>query len=67
MPPNASLSSPSNATLRPSSPTAPSARPATRRIESTRLLQGARELVIEHLGGEYHLRLTRNDKLILTK
>lgn len=64
---NASPPSPSNATLRPSSPADPPARAITRRIESARLLQGARELVIEHLGGEYHLRLTRNDKLILTK
>jgi hemin uptake protein HemP len=38
-----------------------------RRIESTHLLDGSRELVIEHQGNEYHLRLTRNDKLILTK
>jgi hemin uptake protein HemP len=37
------------------------------RISSGRLLAGARELVIEHAGQEYHLRLTRNDKLILTK
>lgn len=36
-------------------------------IDSTRLLAGARELVIEHLGQRYYLRLTRNDKLILTK
>lgn len=52
---------------RPSS--APSRQPATAapRIESRHLLHGARELVIEHLGGEYRLRLTRNDKLILTK
>lgn len=38
-----------------------------RRIESKNLLDGSRELVIEHQGSEYHLRLTRNDKLILTK
>ncbi|WP_425492627.1 hemin uptake protein HemP [Luteibacter aegosomaticola] len=38
-----------------------------RRIESKNLLDGSRELVIEHQGAEYHLRLTRNDKLILTK
>ncbi|HET8898312.1 MAG TPA: hemin uptake protein HemP [Rhodanobacteraceae bacterium] len=38
-----------------------------RRIDSARLLEGARELVIQHGDGEYHLRLTRNDKLILTK
>ncbi|GGA08679.1 hemin uptake protein HemP [Dyella caseinilytica] len=43
--------------------------PATpiRRISSQRLLAGERELVIQHLGSEYHLRLTRNGKLILTK
>lgn len=38
-----------------------------RRTSSQALLQGERELVIQHQGGEYHLRLTRNDKLILTK
>ena len=31
------------------------------------LRAGGRELVIQHEGSEYHLRLTRNDKLILTK
>ncbi|MCE5234255.1 MAG: hemin uptake protein HemP [Mizugakiibacter sp.] len=54
------------ARTRPSS--APSRQSTTApRIESRHLLHGARELVIEHLGGEYRLRLTRNDKLILTK
>jgi hemin uptake protein HemP len=39
-----------------------------RRVSSGQLLpDGARELVIQHQGGEYHLRLTRNDKLILTR
>lgn len=38
-----------------------------RRIDSSRLLAGSREVVIEHAGQEYRLRLTRNDKLILTK
>ena len=37
------------------------------RVDSQRLLGGGRELVIDHAGQEYHLRLTRNDKLILTK
>jgi hemin uptake protein HemP len=46
---------------------APARVDATRRIASQRLLEGSRELVIEHQGNEYHLRLTRNDKLILTK
>ena len=38
-----------------------------KRIDSSRLLAGSRELVIDHAGQEYRLRLTRNDKLILTK
>lgn len=40
---------------------------ASRRVASEVLLDGQRELVIQHQGSEYHLRLTRNDKLILTK
>lgn len=36
-------------------------------VESSLLFQGARELVIDHGGNAYHLRITRNDKLILTK
>lgn len=40
---------------------------ALNRVDSDRLLSGGRELVIDHAGQEYHLRLTRNDKLILTK
>ncbi|MBN8727067.1 MAG: hemin uptake protein HemP [Xanthomonadales bacterium] len=48
------------------SPTAPPAGEA-RRIDSRHLLAGGKELVIEHAGQRYHLRLTRNDKLILTK
>lgn len=38
-----------------------------KRVDSERLLSGGHELVIEHAGQEYRLRLTRNDKLILTK
>lgn len=37
-----------------------------RRVTSSALLGGARELVIEHAGREYRLRLTGNGKLILT-
>nr|WP_199043785.1 hemin uptake protein HemP [Dyella sp. ASV24] len=48
--------------LKPSAPDA-----STRRVSSHVLLKGGRELVIQHQGSEYHLRLTRNDKLILTK
>jgi hemin uptake protein HemP len=40
---------------------------APQRIGSVQLLAGGNELVIEHAGQEYRLRLTRNDKLILTK
>lgn len=48
--------------------TRPSGNPGSRqRIDSESLLQGGRELLIAHAGEEYHLRLTRNDKLILTK
>jgi len=45
---------------------APALRRAAR-ISSGQLLAGQREVVIEHAGQEYHLRRTRNDKLILTK
>lgn len=31
------------------------------------LLRGAREAVLEHNGAEYHLRITANGRLILTK
>jgi hemin uptake protein HemP len=37
------------------------------RIESSRLFQGEREIVIIHQAKEYSLRITRNGKLILTK
>lgn len=40
---------------------------SARHIDSIQLLAGARELVIEHLGQRYYLRLTCNNKLILTK
>lgn len=36
-------------------------------IDSARLLEGQREVVIRHGGECYRLRHTRNDKLILTK
>jgi hemin uptake protein HemP len=37
------------------------------RFHSTELFGTAREIVIEHAGDEYRLRLTRQGKLILTK
>lgn len=37
------------------------------RIESSVLFRGGNEIVIVHNGATYRLRLTSNDKLILTK
>lgn len=42
-------------------------RPAAQRVSSSDLLKGACQMVIEHEGEEYCLRLTRKRKLILTK
>ena len=38
-----------------------------RQISSTSLFHGRREIVIVHHGQEYRLRITKADKLILTK
>jgi hemin uptake protein HemP len=38
-----------------------------RQISSTSLFHGRREIVILHHGQEYRLRITKADKLILTK
>lgn len=58
---------PANRNNASSRPAAATAAPAQRRVDSRLLLRESRELVIEHLGQEYRLRRTRNDKLILTK
>lgn len=42
------------------------AKPPTRRTSSRALLGEAGELVIEHEGRDYRLRITQNGKLILT-
>ncbi len=42
-------------------------RPTENRISTDKLLNGARELIIEHTGEEYRLRITSRGKLILTK
>jgi hemin uptake protein HemP len=49
----------------PSDP-APAGPGGPRRIRSEDLLQGGVELLIEHQGREYRLRVTQNGKLILT-
>jgi hemin uptake protein HemP len=41
-------------------------RAAPQKVTSESLLGPSRELVIAHNGREYRLRLTQNDKLILT-
>lgn len=41
--------------------------PDIRRLDSGTLLKGAREIIIVHRGQEYRLRVTRAEKLILTK
>jgi hemin uptake protein HemP len=38
-----------------------------RRLTSEALLGGAREVILEHRGEQYRLRVTSNGKLILTK
>ena len=54
---------------RPSPPPAKCAAglPHVRRMESTTLFERGREVVIVHHGQEYRLRITKSDKLILTK
>ena len=39
---------------------------ATARVDSAELLGSAKEIIIEHQGRDYRLRLTQNGKLILT-
>ena len=40
---------------------------ALRRVPLSRILGSDREIVIEFNGADYRLRITRNQKLILTK
>jgi len=56
--------------MRERKPTAPASRPATADapvIPVQRLLGPGRQVRLEHDGGIYVLRITRNGKLILTK
>lgn len=41
--------------------------PTKPRLKSEDLFRNGCELIIEHRGEEYRLKLTRNDKLILNK
>ena len=47
--------------------TGESAQEGPRRVYSPALFRGDREVLIIHQGQEYRLRITRADKLILTK
>jgi len=50
-----------------SAPERPAAKAAPpRRVRSEDLLKGGVEILIEHHGREYRLRVTQNGKLILT-
>ncbi len=40
---------------------------APRRLSLEAILEGRREVIIRHRGEDYRLRLTSNDKLLLTK
>ena len=46
---------------------ATSRQPDLPRVRSRDLLQGNNLILIEHGGDRYYLRMTRNNKLILTK
>jgi hemin uptake protein HemP len=48
-------------------PVAPILQTVRKRISTTDLMQGAREIVVLHRGEEYLLRITKAGKLILTK
>lgn len=52
-----------------STPASPARPPAAlpARVDSAQLFEGQRELIIQHQGETYRLRITRHDKLILTK
>jgi hemin uptake protein HemP len=47
--------------------TASTKQPDLPRVHSRDLLQGNSLVLIEHAGDRYYLRMTRNNKLILTK
>jgi hemin uptake protein HemP len=45
----------------------PGSAPAGPWVQSPALFQGRREIIIVHRGQQYRLRITKADKLILTK
>jgi len=63
---NKSTSNPTDFKPNPSPSDEVGAKPP-RKMSSSELFGQAREIVIVHAGSEYRLRVTSNDKLILTK
>lgn len=57
----------SRSSTTPPTPSLANPRPPLRRIPVAELLAGADQVILLHQGQEYHLRLTRAGKLILTK
>lgn len=55
----------SNAEPTPTPAAAPSQTPSV--IEATQIFRGAKEVIIQHQGVRYRLRVTRRGKLILQK
>jgi hemin uptake protein HemP len=41
--------------------------PKKKRVTTTELMQGAKEIIVLHRGEQYLLRITKSGKLILTK
>ncbi|MGE0190377.1 MAG: hemin uptake protein HemP [Steroidobacteraceae bacterium] len=58
---------PQDLTTRPAGARRPGASSAPHRLSIDVLLDGRPELIIEHAGAEYRLRITSKGKLILTK
>ena len=48
-------------------PLSPALQPHKKCVTTTDLMQGAREIIVLHRGEQYLLRITKFDKLILTK
>jgi len=63
-PPPTAMTQPPN---QPAKLPAAEAQPPLRRIPVAELLADAKQVILLHQGQEYHLRLTRAGKLILTK
>jgi hemin uptake protein HemP len=48
-------------------PLPPALQPKRKRVTTTALMQGAKEIIVLHRGEHYLLRITKAGKLILTK